>query len=65
MRQKPAAALRDYLIQYNGTASLKFNPVVDDTLVFQNYTERIVQDQVSKQVRRHTSNHFRLTLTLL
>lgn len=51
MRNKPATTIIDYLQNYNGTKGLTFKPIADNTLVFTNYTERLLQGKVVKQVR--------------
>jgi hypothetical protein len=50
MRQQSAATISNFVNAYSGSAALKFKPVVDNSLVFPNYTERLLQGQVVDQV---------------
>lgn len=50
MRQKPAAAISDFVNHYNGSKVLTFKPVADNSPVFANYTERLLQGKVVDHV---------------
>ncbi|KPI36837.1 Liver carboxylesterase B-1 [Cyphellophora attinorum] len=49
MRQQPAILIKDTLKNYTSSSMLSFQPVVDDQLVFSNYTELLREGHIIKQ----------------
>ncbi len=49
VRTKPAAALQHLVNKYQNTTV--FKPVIDEKLVFSNYSRRAIEGKIAKQVR--------------